>query len=177
MATFQDLKDRIEALSDDDFEVGIAEKSPPSEAQLRELEERIGRPFEPELRAFFLGWGLLIVEAKESVWPRPKAFEMLQPWRSNYGFTVLGVGGDLPPELELAAALTPALLERRVVPLIRRFGAKFQTVISDAGMAKSTPDGGDLDPLELDALGCILDEIAALEDGLWKMRAAQASAS
>jgi hypothetical protein len=112
MATFQDLKDKIEALSDDDFEVGIAEKSPPTEAQLAELEERIGRPFEPELRAFLLGWGLLIVEVKETAWPRPKGIEALQAWRKQYGFTVLGAGGDLPPELQIEAALTPALLER-----------------------------------------------------------------
>jgi hypothetical protein len=178
LATFQDLKDKIEALSDDDFEVGIAEKSPPSEAQLVELEARIGRPFEPELRAFLLGWGLLIVEVKETAWPRPKGLEALQAWRKQHGFTVLGAGGDLPPELQIEAALTPELLERRVVPLIRRFGAKSQTVITDEGMAIATPDGADLEPLELDAIGCMLEEIAALEKGILELRAAaEASAS
>jgi hypothetical protein len=90
---------------------------------------------------------------------------------------VLGAGGDLPPALQIEAALTPELLERGVVPLVRRFGAKSQTVMTGEGMATSNPDGGDLEPVELDAIGCMLDEIAALEEGIVKLRAATAASA
>ncbi len=175
MPTFQDVQDKIAALSDHDFSVGNASRSPATEAEIAEVEAVAGQRFPDELRELLRTWGVLIVEVKESVWPRPEAYEVLPAWRFGFGFKVLGVGAGLPPALRVTEALTPELRAMRALPLIQRHGARFTAVVTEGGMATWAPGDAAPEPLLFDPIEVILDEIAALEQGISRLRAARAT--
>ncbi len=139
MKTFAELEKAIADLPEADFRVVID----PSNARSVDA-------VPPELAKLYAKWGSLAIEVNESVWPRPKEFEVLPAWRSAFAFRVF------PPEKA-----------HRV--FLRRVGAPWSFVLTDTGVA-TWQEGQDLEPEPVDAIACIGREIDALKQGLDLLR-------
>jgi len=107
-----------------DFEVMDGSAKPPTEGRLRQAERRLGVRFPDCYREFVRFFGVLIVEARERVWPRdPGAVPSSETWRFNFGLYVPGVADGVIDFFQLsysAAELRPqGLAAHPVLPVIR----------------------------------------------------------
>lgn len=172
MATLAALEKKIEDLPDDAFQVFTASKTPPTEDEVDAIEAKTGIAVPKALRAFLLRYGVLVVEVKPEVWPRPKEFDVLPAWQFEYGVRVLGAGKNVPEELRIEAAVTDATKKAAVVPYFQRIGAKWLGVFGEKVVGTWAADGFEAD--EGDVIDAMLREIAALENGVARLRAGSA---
>lgn len=174
VATFADVEAAIAALPEDVFRVGRSAAQPATEAEVAAIERQLGAPVVPELRELMLRWGALAVEVNEQVWPRVEAMEVVPSWRHWHGFRVLGAGAGLPAELAIAGAQTRELHAHAALPVIRRTGASWLTVMKGGALATWAPGGG-LTPLAGTLFDAILAELHALETGVQTLRTTAAA--
>jgi hypothetical protein len=103
-------RDKTEAILDrhldKDFFCAAAHDDAPSKRQLEDLAQRFGCRLPKDFLAHSTGnLGGLYVEVKESVWPRPKEFDVGPFWSFLYAVFVFGLSADIPDwmNIELAA--------------------------------------------------------------------------
>ncbi|MBS2018953.1 MAG: hypothetical protein JST00_39165 [Deltaproteobacteria bacterium] len=145
MKTFADLRQAIAALPDSDFAVFV------DTSNARPVE---GVP--PELAKLYATWGMLAIEVKESIWPRPKELEVAPAWRFAFGFKVF------PPEGPQRAFL-------------KRASARFFFVLTEAGVG-TWQEGEAVEDEPFDAIDCILRQIDDLQRGIERIRLESMSA-
>jgi hypothetical protein len=149
MATLEDLERKLASLDDGVFRVFSSSAAPPTDAELAKAEATAGIPLHPDHRSLLGRFGTLVLEVVESVWPRPKLYDVLPAWQFWFGFHVPGVGGQVPPELSLSAMLSPELKALGVLPVVKRKGARFVGVVLGAGRVGTwAPDGGPVEALD-----------------------------
>src|SRR4051794_10411934 len=123
MTTLDALARKLKALPDEVFQVFTSSKSPATEKELAALEKKTRLPFPKPLRELLLRYGVLVIEVKPEVWPRPKEFDVGPAWQFQYGVQVLGVGKAVPPALSIEHALSDGLKKDSAVPFFKRIGA------------------------------------------------------
>lgn len=88
---------------DDDFILFTAKdrQALPSEEVVAAFEREIGFPLEAFYRAFVLEVGCAAAFAKESVWPRAKAYDVRPRWQFEYGIELFGLAStEVAPPLD-----------------------------------------------------------------------------
>jgi hypothetical protein len=126
--TAADVLARIEAL-DDDFDLFASRKQRPTAERIAAAEERLGARLRDDHRALVEALGCCAVLAKESVWPRPRAFEVRPTWQLTFGIEIFGLApNDAAPALDVVTQ-SQARAPRRVEPggearAARRAGAR-----------------------------------------------------
>ena len=95
---------------DRDFRLIICDIDAEDETWLKEIERIGGVPLPADFRGFVRRYGAIHLEAKESIWPRPKPGDIGPRWTMLCGFSVYGCSARLPEELDL----------RVQIPLFRR---------------------------------------------------------
>lgn len=172
MASLAALEKKLRDLPDDTFQVFTASRTPPTEDEIDAIATKTGIAVPKALRAFLLRYGVLVVEVKADVWPRPKEFDVGPAWQFQYGVRVLGAGKKVPKELRIESAITAATTKAGVVPYFRRIGAPWLGVFGKKAVGTWAPDGFEADTG--DAIDAILREIGALEEGVARLRAGSA---
>jgi hypothetical protein len=174
MATLADLERTIQALPDDAFRVFTSSKNPPTETELADLEQKLGKKLPNGLREVLLRYGVLVVEVIDEVWPRMKEFDVGPAWRFQYAVRVLGAGPAVPPPLRLEDAMTKALADADAVPYFQRVGARWVGAFTSEAVGTFAEDEG-FEEANGDAVDLVLREIAALEEGVARLRVSTAS--
>jgi len=93
MMTNEDFQKRIGQLNDD-FSLFTSKKKPANKQIIANYETENGLSFSDDVKDFLLTFGALILEVKESVWTRPREFDILPTWKFGYGFFVYGLSAD-----------------------------------------------------------------------------------
>jgi hypothetical protein len=93
MATKETCWDRKKKLNQD-FAVMGSVANPATEKQIDDYEQATGFRFSDDFRDFLLTFGSLIFEVKETIWARPKVYDVLPAWKFGYGFFIYGLSQD-----------------------------------------------------------------------------------
>jgi hypothetical protein len=89
------------AAMDNEIKLYCALDEPPTEADFAKLEKDLGRTLPAAYKKFQLRYGAAHCEAKEEFWPRPEVGDVGPAWHFSYGWTVLGIGKEVPGWMDI----------------------------------------------------------------------------
>ena len=165
------------------FEVFACQGNEPSEADVVAFEREIRFRLPDEFRDFTKSpLGGLYFAVRESLWPRPKAYQGGPFWSFLYGLMVFGIAIDIPEELDIRARYRAfRAVDESTTGLV-----PFLKVICDADPYCFTADGRIVrwlheepdtpEPVDLTFSDLLMREIRCLEERkTLKLEAAQHS--
>ncbi len=158
-----------------DFNVAPLSDHAPQLDQVIELGHRLQVHLPAQFIAHLLGrFPGVHVEAKESVWPRPGLFDIVEAGAGQYGFHTYGAAADTPAEVNLEQVALAFRSETKLplVPVLRRLGDADMYCLDASGqLVWFDHETRNLLPISLDFFGLLEQETSALVERLaWVRR-------
>ena len=149
------------------FEVVAGQSGRPSEQEVAAFERTVGFSLPQDYRRFAMsGFGCLFLEVKESIWPRPKAGDIVPAWHVRCGLYVYGLSAEVPDFVDVRKQFSEfSKGGRRIVPFLRIEGSLDHYCFSpEGGIVEWRADLDDTEPVDLTFTELLLKEITSLQD-------------
>jgi len=152
------------------FQIYACQGNEPSQADVAALEIETGFRLPEEFREFTMSpLGGLYMEVRESLWPRPKEYDVGPFWSFLYGLCVFGIAENIPDWLDLRRRLNEFRGEggsNELVPFLKPIGDPDRYCFDAGGRiihwSHEEPDERRQVPLSFGEL--LMSEIRKLED-------------
>jgi hypothetical protein len=153
---------------DNDFSLFACGENPPSIQAIKEFENTFTITLPKDFRVFSMSrLGGIYIEAKESVWPKPKPYEVGPFWSFLYGIAVYGFAAGIPEFMDIRRQTTEfrEFTQTKHVPFMKIMGDANVYCFDETGsISQWDHETGGFDSVTMNFLQVFEVEVKALAE-------------
>ncbi len=149
------------------FNLVAAQSGRPSEQDVTALEQSMGFGLPQDYRAFAMsGFGCLLLEVNENIWPRPKPGAIVPAWHLKYRILVFGLSAGVPDYMDMRQQFAAFRKGgHRLVPFLRFEGFLDQYCFTpDAHIVLWDAETRDTESVDLTFTALLVRELQTLQE-------------